>query len=184
MVAPKGCRIKSQKGIIVFRCDRIASHRAGYLVACAEECSRHLAPDAKASYRIAPYSLAVQGAPRVYPMFSSIFSPTVPGRPEGQKITKQIRWFSGHSGVPGTVGKMGRGKGLGRACRISWVHCHRKTERREQVAHLRGVRLECKAIWGLVVQTPLRISFRLKPLARPVFTAHRPPLCPRRLKAP
>ncbi|HIV65343.1 MAG TPA: hypothetical protein H9991_03695 [Candidatus Mailhella excrementigallinarum] len=40
-----------------------------------------MAPDAKTTYRITPYSLAVQGAPRVYPMFSSIFSPAVPGTP-------------------------------------------------------------------------------------------------------
>ena len=43
---------------------------------------------------------------------SRSITPTVPGRPEGQKITKQIRWFSGHSGVPGTVGKMVKWEGI------------------------------------------------------------------------
>ena len=122
MVAPKGCRIKSQKGIIVFRCDRIASHRAGYLVACAEECSRHLAPDAKASYRIAPYSLAVQGAPRVYPMFSSIFSPTVPGRPEHLENRPFSLAVLGASGLPGTVQKNLQESTTFRDCRMCKVH--------------------------------------------------------------
>ena len=35
-------------------------------------------------------------------------------------------------------GQDGAGKGLGRACRISWVHCHRKTERREQAGAFAG----------------------------------------------
>ena len=105
---------------------------------------------------------------------------TVPGRQEAPESTNKSRWFSGYPGVPGTAEEKRRGKGLGRACRISWVHCHRKTGLWERVAHLRGVRLECKAIWGLMVQTPFRISFHSKPLAHPAFMAHRPQLCPPR----